>query len=161
MSKTKTTRPIRAAAYMRTATAPQQDSVNSQRDAIRKYATRHGMKIVKTYLDEGKSGLTIHGREAFAQMMADVQSGNAKFTCILLHDVSRWGRFQDPDESVHHEFICRKAGISIRYCAEQFDRRSALFKKLRRAVVADYRHLLSLRQRQARAARSKQARNSG
>jgi len=30
----------------------------------------------------------------------------------------RWGRFQNTDESAHYEYICRRAGVSIQYCAE-------------------------------------------
>ena len=32
-------------------------------------------------------------------MIDDVQNGNADFEAILVYDVSRWGRFQDTDES--------------------------------------------------------------
>jgi hypothetical protein len=31
---------------------------------------------------------------------------------------SRWGRFQDADESAHYEFLCKSAGIPVHYCAE-------------------------------------------
>jgi hypothetical protein len=24
-----------------------------------------------------------------------------------VYDVSRWGRFQDPDEAAHYEFLCK------------------------------------------------------
>ena len=37
-----------------------------------------------------------------------------------VYDVSRWGRFQDPDESAHYEFLCKAAGVRVHYCAEQF-----------------------------------------
>lgn len=38
-----------------------------------------------------------------------------------MYAVSRWGRFQDADESAYYEYICRRAGIEVRYCAEQFE----------------------------------------
>jgi hypothetical protein len=31
-----------------------------------------------------------------------VQSGNAEYSTILVYDVSRWGRFQDADESAYY-----------------------------------------------------------
>jgi DNA invertase Pin-like site-specific DNA recombinase len=34
-------------------------------------------------------------------MIDDVQSGNADYRAILVYDVSRWGRFQDADESAY------------------------------------------------------------
>jgi DNA invertase Pin-like site-specific DNA recombinase len=112
--------PISAAAYVRTATQDQ-DSASNQMDAIRKYAKCRGMQIVKEYSDAGKSGLNVQGHESLAQMIQDVQTGQVNFSAILLYDVSRWGRFQDADESAYYEYICRRAGVSVHYCAEQFE----------------------------------------
>lgn len=47
----------RAAEYVRMSTEHQQYSTENQRDRIRDYATRRGFDIVRTYADEGKSGL--------------------------------------------------------------------------------------------------------
>ncbi len=54
---------IRAAAYVRMSTEHQQYSTSNQMDVIREYAAKRGMEIVKTYSDEGKSGLNIEGRD--------------------------------------------------------------------------------------------------
>jgi len=110
--------PIRAAAYMRTA-RQEPHLARNQMDAIRKYAKRHGMQIVKEYSDEGKSGVNIQARESLARMIREVQNGQIDFSAILLRDVSRWGRFQDADESAYYEYICRRAGVSVHYCDEQ------------------------------------------
>mgnify|MGYP006150724675 CR=1 FL=1 len=53
-------------------------------------------------------------RLALQRLIRDVQAGTADFTIILVYDVSRWGRFQDADESAYYEYICRRAGISGR-----------------------------------------------
>ena len=37
---------------------------------------------------------------------------------ILVYYVSRWGSFQDTDESAHYEFACKSAGVPVHYCAE-------------------------------------------
>ncbi|HEY4580404.1 MAG TPA: recombinase family protein, partial [Candidatus Acidoferrales bacterium] len=79
----------------------QQYSTDNQRDKIREYAARRGFEIVRTYADEGKSGLRIDGRQALQQLIKDVESGSADFQVILAYDVSRWGRFQDADESAY------------------------------------------------------------
>jgi DNA invertase Pin-like site-specific DNA recombinase len=113
--------PIFAAAYVRMSTEHQQYSTNNQMDVIRDYAKRRGMQIAKEYSDAGKSGLNIQGRESLAQMIQDVQDGKISFSNILVYDVSRWGRFQDADESAYYEYICRRAGVSVHYCAEQFE----------------------------------------
>ncbi len=97
----------------------QQYSTANQSQAIREYAARHGFKIEKTYEDSGKSGLNLDDSDALKQLIDDVQSGSAEFSTILVYDVSRWGRFQDADESAYYEYICKRAGISVRYCAER------------------------------------------
>ena len=111
----------RAAQYVRMSTEHQQYSTENQGDKIREYAARRNIEIVRTYADEGKSGLRIDGRQALQQLIADVQAGKADFQIILVYDVSRWGRFQDADESAYYEYICRRAGIQVAYCAEQFE----------------------------------------
>jgi DNA invertase Pin-like site-specific DNA recombinase len=112
----------RAASYVRTATKPQQDSISNQVDAIRKYAKRCGLQIVKEYVDEGKIGLNVQNRESLTQLIRDVQNGQINFSFVLLYDVSRWGRFQDADESAYYEYICRLAGVSVHYCAPHLKR---------------------------------------
>jgi DNA invertase Pin-like site-specific DNA recombinase len=112
---------FRAAEYVRMSTEHQQYSTQNQADKIREYAASRDMEIVRTYADEGKSGLRIDGREALQRLIRDVESGQADFQVILVYDISRWGRFQDADESAYYEYICRRAGIEVAYCAEQFE----------------------------------------
>ena len=78
----------RAASYVRTATKPQQDSISNQMCAIREYAKRNGMQIVKEYFDEGKSGLNVQNRESLTQLIRDVQNRQINFSFVLLYDVS-------------------------------------------------------------------------
>ncbi len=139
--------PSLAAAYVRMSTEHQQYSTQNQMDVIREYAKRRGLQIVKEYSDEGKSGLSIQGRDSLAQMIKDVQSGNVAFSCILVYDVSRWGRFQDADESAYYEYICRQAGVAVHYCAEQFENDgspvSTIVKGVKRAMAGEYSRELS------------------
>jgi DNA invertase Pin-like site-specific DNA recombinase len=112
---------VRATQYIRMSTEHQQYSTENQADVIRDYAVQRGFEIVRTYADEGKSGLKIEGRESLQRLLADVREGRADFQAILVYDISRWGRFQDADEPAHYEFLCRAAGIQVHYCAEQFE----------------------------------------
>jgi DNA invertase Pin-like site-specific DNA recombinase len=89
----------RAAQYVRMSTEHQQYSTENQEAAIRSYADACNFVIVCTYADEGKSGLRVEGRDALKQLINDVEIGSADFEAILVYDVSRWGRFQDADES--------------------------------------------------------------
>ena len=80
-------------------------------------------------------------------MIKDVETGNADFQIILVYDVSRWGRFQDADESAYYEYICRRAGIQVAYCAEQFENDgspvSTIVKGVKRAMAGEYSRELS------------------
>lgn len=140
-------RAMRAAEYVRMSTEHQQYSTENQRDRIRQYAAGRGLEIVRTYADEGKSGLRIDGRLALQQLIHDVESGAADFQVILVYDVSRWGRFQDADESAYYEYVCRRAGIQVTYCAEQFENDgspvSTIVKGVKRAMAGEYSRELS------------------
>jgi hypothetical protein len=82
---------VPAAQYVRMSTEHQQYSTENQRDAIADFAKVRGYDVVKTYADDGKSGLSMEGRASLRQMLADVESGTAPFKAILVYDVSRWG----------------------------------------------------------------------
>lgn len=137
----------KTAVYVRMSTEHQQYSTSNQMDVIREFAKRRGLEIVIIYSDEGKSGLNIQGRDALARMIRDVQDGVAEYSNILVYDVSRWGRFQDADESAYYEYICRQAGVSVHYCAEQFDNDgspvSTIVKGVKRAMAGEYSRELS------------------
>jgi DNA invertase Pin-like site-specific DNA recombinase len=128
-------------------TEHQQYSTENQRDAIRQYAQRRGMVVTRSYVDSGKSGLTIERRDALKQLIRDVESRGVDFSAILVYDLSRWGRFQDTDESAYYEYICRRANIQVHYCAEPFDNdgsvTSTIVKTVKRAMAAEYSRELS------------------
>jgi len=138
---------VRAAEYVRMSTEHQQYSTENQAEAIRAYAATRGIEIVKTYADEGRSGLRLDGRDALKALISDVESGRADFQTILVYDVSRWGRFQDADESAYYEYICKRAGIAVHYCAEQFENDgspvSTIVKGVKRAMAGEYSRELS------------------
>ncbi|MCA3013834.1 MAG: recombinase family protein [Myxococcaceae bacterium] len=128
-------------------TEHQQYSTENQADVLREYATRRGLEIVRTFTDSGKSGLRIDGRNGLKDLIDVVQSGAADFKAILVYDVSRWGRFQDADESAYYEYICKRAGINVQYCAEQFENDgspvSTIVKGVKRAMAGEYSRELS------------------
>jgi DNA invertase Pin-like site-specific DNA recombinase len=108
---------VRAAQYVRMSTEHQKYSTENQSEAMQEYAARRDIEIVRTYADAGKSGLSLEGRDALKQLIDDVQTKKADFSTILVYDVSRWGRFQDAGESAYYEYICKRAKISVQYCA--------------------------------------------
>ena len=143
-----------AAQYLRMSTNHQRLSIESQQAAIEWYAYRHNFRVVQTYQDTGRSGLTLNRREGLKQLLQDIFSNTRAFKAILVYDVSRWGRFQDPDEAAHYEFLCKSAGVPVYYCAETFSNDStlpnAVMKALKRAMAGEYSRELSQRTERAK-----------
>ncbi|PYD85005.1 recombinase family protein [Pseudomonas syringae pv. pisi] len=137
----------KAALYVRASTEHQTYSTAHQEAALQDYATQHGLEIVKTYRDQGRSGLTLDGRVGLLELLTDIQSERASFSTVLVYDISRWGRFQDVDESAYYEYACRRVGIAVAYCAEPFENDgsplAAVLKGLKRAMAAEYSRELS------------------
>jgi DNA invertase Pin-like site-specific DNA recombinase len=148
-SLTKRERALRAAQYVRMSTDYQRYSIQNQAATIAAFAQDKRLTIVRTYMDEGRSGLRIKGRPGLIELIDDVRSGQADFDHILVYDVSRWGRFQDIDESAYYEFICKQNGLKVAYCAEQFDNDGSLFasiaKNLKRVMAAEFSRELSVK----------------
>jgi DNA invertase Pin-like site-specific DNA recombinase len=138
---------IPAAVYARMSTEDQKYSIVNQESVITEYAVRNGYSVVAKFTDPGISGLDLKHRPGLKALLESVVSGNPAFKTILVLDVSRWGRFQDIDESAFYEFFCRKAGVEVRYCAEPFANDltplSNLLKALKRTMAAEYSRELS------------------
>lgn len=139
----------RAALYARMSTEYQKYSIDNQEELIVAYAALHNFTIVRKYVDPGRSGLRLEGRDGLRRLIDDIQDGRADFSTVLVYDISRWGRFQDTDESAHYEFICKRAGVTVRYCAEQFENDGGLIativKGIKRAMAAEFSRELSFK----------------
>ena len=140
---------VPAAQYVRMSTEDQQYSIANQEAVIADYAEKRGFDVISTYSDPGRSGVSIRSRKGLCQLLSDVICGKAQFQAILVYDVSRWGRFQDIDESAHYEFLCRSARIPVHYCAEQFSNdgsiTSSIMKTLKRTMAAEYSRELGVK----------------
>ena len=137
----------RAVMYVRMSTESQDYSTDHQRARIREFAATRDIEIIREYVDDGKSGLDIRRRAGLLSLMKDVQSQNPDFSNILVYDISRWGRFQDIDESAYHEHTCRRVGIKVIYCGERFaddvGPYASLLKSMKRVMAAEYSRDLS------------------
>ncbi|KQX01086.1 hypothetical protein ASC94_00040 [Massilia sp. Root418] len=136
----------RAATYSRMSTEHQNYSLEHQRIKFHAFAAANALTITRQYVDHGKSGLNLKGRAGLQSLLADVTS-EPDFDVILVYDVSRWGRFQDVDESAYYEYVCRRAGIPVLYCAEPFANDntaiSSILKALKRLMAAEFSRELS------------------
>src|SRR4051812_45000246 len=68
---------LRAAQYVRMSTELQRYSIQNQAAAIAAYAQQRNLTIVRTYVDEGRSGVRINGRAGLIELIEDVQAGKA------------------------------------------------------------------------------------
>jgi DNA invertase Pin-like site-specific DNA recombinase len=139
----------RAAVYLRMSTDHQRYSMANQIEALARFGCDHGLTVVSAYADEGKSGLSAKGRPDLQRLILDVQGTNRPFDVLLTLDVSRWGRFQNVDESAYYEYLCWKAGVQVIYCAEAFENdgspMSTILKSMKRVMAAEYSRDLSRR----------------
>ncbi|MDH1902107.1 recombinase family protein [Comamonas aquatica] len=137
------------AQYVRMSTEHQKYSTENQAAAIAEYASLHGMRIVKTYEDSGKSGLNLKGRSGLQALLHDVEQPSPGFSAVLVYDISRWGRFPDPDEAAAYVHSCKRRGIQVIYCAEPFNNDGSLpstvFIGIKRSMAAEYSRELSVK----------------
>ena len=138
-----------AAIYLRMSTERQQYSLANQSEVINQYADAHSFSIVKTYSDPARTGVVLRQRKGLQSLIQDVVQGVAAYKAILVYDVSRWGRFQDIDESAHYEFLCKSAGRPVHYCAEPFSNdtglSSLIMKSLKRVMAGEYSRELGVK----------------
>ena len=137
----------RAVAYVRMSTDLQQYSPENQKAVIERYAAEHDMEIVATFSDEARSGLRLENRPGMRQMLEDAKREDSGFDTILVYDVSRWGRFQNPDQSAAIEYACQHVDVEVHYCMEQFVNDgspvSNIIKAVKRSMAAEYARELS------------------
>ena len=82
----------------------QDHSIQDQKAEIQKYADEHSFVFIEPYwfIDEGRSGISIDKREGFQNLIAAVEQKIYILPDVLLvYDVSRWGRYIDPDEAAY------------------------------------------------------------
>jgi DNA invertase Pin-like site-specific DNA recombinase len=144
-----TTIAIPAAQYLRMSTDHQQYSLDNQAAAITRYAESHGFVVIRSYCDSARSGIVLKNRPGLKQLLQDVVATRPPYRAILVYDISRWGRFQDTDESAHYEFLCKSAGIPVHYCAETFANDTSLgsliMKALKRTMAGEYSRELGVK----------------
>jgi DNA invertase Pin-like site-specific DNA recombinase len=142
--------PKRAIAYYRhSAEDKQENSVLIQREHTKKFAEQHTIEIIHEESDEGKSGL-LASRPGFDKLFNNwILNPNApEFNYILVYDVSRWGRFQDPDEAAYYEMLGKKRGKTVIYVTRGFPIEEqkllmSLQTPIERYMAADYSRNLS------------------
>ncbi|MCW2107658.1 UNVERIFIED_ORG: DNA invertase Pin-like site-specific DNA recombinase [Rahnella aquatilis] len=108
----------RAAQYLRMSTLNQEFSLDNQAHFIKQYAQEHNYEIVHTYDDAGKSGVTTSGRHDFNRLIDDVIFKEINIEAVLVYDVSRFCRFEDPLEGIYYKYLVEKQGVKVIFCAD-------------------------------------------
>jgi DNA invertase Pin-like site-specific DNA recombinase len=126
----------------------QDQSIGDQKKAITQFAQKNGMTILRWYEDEDSSGTSIVRRKGFQTLKSQIEQNRHDFSKILIYDVTRWGRFPDPRESIYWEMYFEKRGVSVIYVSENFksDRsfETAIVKTVKHAAAGDFSRRLSL-----------------
>ena len=109
-----------AVGYLRRSTDRQDQSIPDQKRAVEAYATEHGFRLARFYVDDAISGTTATKRPGFQEMVADAQSQTSPFEYVVVYDVKRFGRL-DNDEAGYYRHILRTHGVEVCYTSENFN----------------------------------------
>jgi site-specific DNA recombinase len=83
---------MKAVAYARFSSENQnENSIIAQLRAIREYAKKNGVSIVREYIDEAKSATT-DDRPEFLRMIAEITSGIVEVDLVFVHKFDRFAR---------------------------------------------------------------------
>ncbi len=90
-----------------------EQSIEGQLAEAYKYATAHGLTIIKEYIDRAMTGRN-DNREQFQEMLKD--TAKKQFDTIIIWKIDRFGR--NREEIAFNKYRCKKNGIKVVYVAE-------------------------------------------
>lgn len=138
---------LKGAMYIRMSTELQVESPENQERAIRAYAVKYGIEIVKAYVDLGVSGMTAEKREQFQALLDDVEHGRNAYNIVLYLEESRWGRFVDSREADYHRMGLERKNVVCQSCDQPLTLASNIAERiitlLRDESASDYCRQLS------------------
>lgn len=106
----------RAIAYLRKSTDLQETSLEQQKGKILEFAKKHSIKVIEFFAEEA-CGENVEGRPQFRRMIECCKSKEV-FQYVLVYDISRWGRFENPKEAVYWEVEVERAGKKLVFISE-------------------------------------------
>ncbi len=98
--------------------AEKNNSIPSQLRLLHEYALKHNMEVVKEYVDEGESALSIN-RPAFLEMIGETKKKFPPFQAILVWKLSRFAR--NRQDSILYKSMLKKRGIEVTSISEPID----------------------------------------
>lgn len=143
------TRAKAVAYYRHSAEDKQENSIEIQRDLVTEFAEANNIEIIGEESDAGVSGLTA-ARPGFQRLFSNwVMNDEApSFDYVLVLNNSRWGRFQDPDESASLLKLCKDYGKLVVFSDKGLPKNGheltdSLINAVSRYMDADYSRKLS------------------
>jgi DNA invertase Pin-like site-specific DNA recombinase len=107
---------IPAVGYARRSTDMQERSIPDQQAYVEKWATEHGYKIIRWFIDDAISGTSTKGRNAFERLIAESES-KPDFDAILCYDISRFSR-GGTNETGYYLYRFNLAGVEVIFAAD-------------------------------------------
>jgi DNA invertase Pin-like site-specific DNA recombinase len=104
----------RAVAYYRSSLVDADRAIDNQREQVREWAEKHGLEIIREFVDAGTSGLPTEPREAFDKLMRYIKRCR-RFRYVLCPDTTRWGRDHGMNLPELHSDECLRAGKTVIY----------------------------------------------
>lgn len=107
-----------AVGYVRCSTILQDESVQQQKDEIKRWAEQNEYTIKRWYEDEGRSGTTFEKRPGFRSLQEAVEN-KPDFQYVLVYDESRWGRADNPRDNSYWKMHFEHQGVFVRVINSQ------------------------------------------
>ena len=130
----------RAWAYFRCSTDQQEQSIPDQKKAMQPILREHNIEIVEAFEDEGVSGVDpVEKRPDFSRMLSMGRAGMHKqqgVSCVLCYDISRWGRFRDPLDSIAYAQDFKRTGLPIYFTNDKYVQFAADTRQAANAILA-------------------------
>jgi len=112
----------------------QEASLEDQRKAIRQYAADNNFSLVREFCDDAISGKTAEDRPSFQSVVDFARTNKNEPYTLLVYDVTRFGRFENPKEATYWEVELEKNNMSVHYVTEGFNNDGSLGSYITKVV---------------------------
>ncbi len=129
-----------AVAYLRKSTDMQETSLEQQKKDIFIFADANDIKVIRFFKEEA-CGENVDNRPQFCAMVDFCRVSHEPFQYVLVPDISRWGRFNDPTETfywIHEVKRHHKEVIFINEGFKNDDIGTSLMKLIKSSEASEY-----------------------
>jgi len=104
---------MRAALYCRVSSDSQREkqTIETQKRILADYVKAQQWEIVDWYVDDGITGTSIEARPEFTRLLREAEEG--QFDVVVIVDIDRLTRSDDPRQRALIEYILRQNGIKV------------------------------------------------